>query len=81
MFLSKLFTFAFSVLNFAFYTTSSSTTSLNFFKSTGTVFNLPASKLATFVFELFPLFGTLTSLLMSSLSTSAYKTIKSFLAA
>ena len=64
--LSKLFTLVFSVLNFVFLTTSLSTVLLNFFNSTGAVFNLPRYKLFTFVFILFRLVGTLTSLLMSS---------------
>ena len=65
-----------------FLTTSLSTRSLIFFKSTGTAFNLPTtSKSSTFVFKLFELVGTLTNLLMSSLSTSAFNAIKSFLAA
>ena len=54
--------------------------SLIFFKSTGTVYNLTTSKSSTFVSKLFKLVGTLTNLLMSSLSTSAFKAIKSFLA-
>ena len=78
---SKLFSFVFSKLYFLFLTTSLSTTSLNFFKSTGKVFNLPTSKSSTFVFKLFKLVGTLVSLLMSSLSTLAFNAIKSFLAA
>ena len=49
--------------------------------STGTVFNLPTSKSSTFDFKLFQLVGTSKNLLMSSLSTSAFKAIKSFLAA
>ena len=53
IFISKLFTFLFSVLNFVILTTSLSTTSLNLFKATGTVFNLPTSKSFTFVFKLF----------------------------
>ena len=57
-FFSKLFTFVYSVLNFVFLTNSLSTTSLNLFKSTGTVFNLPTSKSFTFVFQLFKLVGT-----------------------
>ena len=69
------------MLNFVSLTTSLSTTSLNFFKSTGTVFNLSISKSSTFVFKFFKLLGTLTNLLMSSLSTSAFKATKSFLAA
>ena len=64
-----------------FLTTSLSTTSLTFFKSTGTVFNLPTSKSSTTVFKLFRLVGTLVSLLMPVLSMSAFKAIKSFLAA
>ena len=55
-----------------------STTSLNFFKSTGTVFDLPTSKSSTFVFTLFQAVGALTNLLMSSLSTLAFKTIERF---
>ena len=61
------------MLNFLFFITSLSTASLNFFKSTGTVFNLPTSKSSTFVFILLELVGTLVSLLISSLSTSALK--------
>ena len=57
-FLSKLFSFAYRVLDFAFLTTSFLTTS--FFMSTETVFNLPTSKSSTFVFKLFKLTGTLT---------------------
>ena len=45
------------MLDFVFLTTSLSTTSLNFFKSTGTVCNLPSSKSTTFVFKLFKLDG------------------------
>ena len=55
--------------------------SLIFFNSTGTVFNLRTSKSSTFVFTLFKMAGTLTNLEMFSLSTSAFKVIKSFLAA
>ena len=65
-------------MNFAFLMTSFYTTSL---KSTETVFNLPTSKSSTFIFKLFKLVGTLVSLLLSSLSTAAFKVIKSFLAA
>ena len=61
--LPKLFTFIFSVLNFVFLTASLSTTSLNFFKSTGIVLNLPISRSSTFVCKLFKLVGKLTSLL------------------
>ena len=49
------------MLNFLFLTTSLYTTSLNVFKSTGTVFNLPTCKSSTFVFILFKLAGTLVS--------------------
>ena len=45
-----------------------------------TVFNYPTSNWSTFVFKLFKLVVTLTNLLMSSLSNSAFKAIKSFLA-
>ena len=68
IFLSNLFNFVLSVLNFAFLTTCLSTTSYSFFKSTGTVFYLLTSKL-------FKLLGTLTKLLMSSMSTSTFKVI------
>ena len=66
-----------SVLNFMFLTTSLSTTSLNCFNSTGTVFNIITFKSSIFAFKLFKLVGALNNLLMSSLATSA----KSFLAA
>ena len=69
------------MLNFAFLTLSLSTISIDFFKSTGTVFNLPRSRSFTFVFQLLKLVGTLVSLLMSNMSSSAFKTIKSFLTA
>ena len=69
------------MLNFVFLTTSLSTTSLSFFKPTRTVLNLPTSKSSTFVFKIFKLVETLTSSLMSSLLTSALKSVKSFLAA
>ena len=81
IFFSKLFTFAFSAMNFLFLTTLLSTTSLNFFEPTGTIFNLPTSKSSTFLFELLKLLGTLVSLLMSILSTLTFKPVKSFLAA
>ena len=58
-----------------------SATSLNFFKSLGTVYNVPTSNLFTSVFKLFKPVGTLTNSLMSSLSNSAFKAIKSLLAA
>ena len=60
------------MLNFVFLTTSLSTTSLNFFKSIGTVFNLPTSKSSTFVLKLLKLVGT--SLLVSSLSNTKSNT-------
>ena len=37
--------------------------------------------MTNFAFKLFKLVGTLVSLLMSNLSTSAFKAVKSFLAA
>ena len=55
--------------------------SLNFVKSTETVFNLATSKSYIFVFKLFKLLVTLINLVMSSLRTSAFKLRKSFLAA
>ena len=39
---------------------------------------MPTSKSSTFIFKLFALVGTLTSLLMSSLSTPSFKAMKSF---
>ena len=44
-------------------------------------FNLPTSKSFTFAFKLFKLLRTITNLLISSLSTSAFKAIKYFLVA
>ena len=79
-FLSNLYTFIFSVLNFVFFTTWFSTKWFNFFKSIEKMFNLPASKSSSFVFKLFKLVGTSINLLMSSLSTSAFKATKTFLA-
>ena len=52
-----------------------------FFKSTGTVFNLSLRNSSTFVFKLIKPGGTLTNLLISSLSTSTFKATKSFLVA
>ena len=46
--------------------------------STGTVFNLATSKSYTFVFKLFKLVEALINLLMSILSTSAFKAINFF---
>ena len=66
------------MLNFVFLTTWLATTPLNFFKSAGTVFDLPTSKPSAFAIRLFKLVETLASLLMSNLSTSASKEIKSF---
>ena len=65
IFFCKLFTFAFSVLDFLILTTSLAITSLIFLYSE-TVFNLPTSKSYTFGFELFKPIETLTSLLMSN---------------
>ena len=78
---SKLFTFVFSVLNFVFLKTSLSTRSLNLFKPAGAAFNLPTSESSTFVFKLSKIVGSLVSLLMSSLSGSAFKAIYLFLTA
>ena len=64
-----------------FFTTLFFATSLKFFKSTGTVFNLPTSESFIFVLKLLKLVGTLTNLLMPSLSTSAFEVTKSLLAA
>ena len=66
------------VSNFMFLITSLSTASMNFFKSSGTIFKLATSKSSIFVFKLFKLLGKLTNLAMSKLSTSAFKAIKSF---
>ena len=77
---SKLFTYVFRVLNFVFLATSLSTTSLVFFNSTGTVFNLPTSKSSTFVSKLFKIVGALKSVLMFSLSLSALQSKKTFFA-
>ena len=41
-------------------------------------YKIPTSKTSTFVFKLSKLVGTLTNLLMSSLSPSAFKATKSF---
>ena len=49
----------------------------NFFKSTGTVFDLSTSKSSALVFRLFKLFRILPNLLIYSLSTSAFKAVKS----
>ena len=64
------------MLSFVFLRNSLSTASLNFFKSKGTVFNLPTSKSPTFVFKLFKLVEALKNSLIYSLSTSAFKAIK-----
>ena len=66
------------MLSFVFLTTSLYTKSVTFFKSTETVFDLPISQSSTFVFKLFELVGTLTNLLISNLSTSAFKARKFF---
>ena len=52
-----------------------------FFKSTEIVFNLSASNSFSVVFKLFKLVIALTNLLMCKLSTSAFKAVKSTLAA
>ena len=78
---SNSFAFVFSVVNFVFLTTFLLTTSLNFFKTTGTVFNVPKSTSSIYVLKLFKLVETLTNLLMPSFSTSAFKATKYILAA
>ena len=77
-FLFSLFTFAFSLLLTVFSITSLFTEWLNFLKHIRTICNSPTSKTSTFVFQLFKLVGTLTNLLMSSLSVSAFNAIKHF---
>ena len=47
----------------------------------GTVFNLTTSKSSTFIFKFIKSVRTLAGFLMSSLSTSAFKAIKSLLTA
>ena len=47
--------------------------------STGTVFNLLTPKSSTFVFKLFKLVGTLTSLLMSSFVNFSFQSNEIFL--
>ena len=69
------------MLNFVFLTTLLSTTSFNFSKLTGPAFNLRTFKSSTFVFKIFYLVETLTNFLMPNLSTSAFKAIRSFIAA
>ena len=64
-----------------FLITSLLATSLNFFRPVETVFNFSSSKSFTFVFKLIKSVGTLTSLLISSLSTRAFKATKFLLAA
>ena len=59
-----------------FLTTSLSTTLLNFFKTMVAFFNLITSKSSIFVSKLFKIVGTLVSLLMLNLLTSAFKAIK-----
>ena len=77
---SKSFTFAFGISNFAFFATSFFTKSSSF-KFEQTVFNLTTFKSSTFGFKLFRLVGTLTYLLIPSLSASVFKRIRSCLAA
>ena len=57
VFCPKLHSFVFGVLNFVFLATSLSGTSFSVFKSRETVFNLPTSKLSSFVFKLSKLVG------------------------
>ena len=64
-------------MNFVVLKTSLSTKSFNFVKSSGIVFN-SSFKSSAFIFKLFKLVVTLTSLLVSSPSTSAFKSIKYF---
>ena len=68
-------------LHIVFLTTSLSTILLNFYKSTGTGFNLSTSNLSTLFFKVFNLLGTFYNLSISNLSTSDFKLAKlSFLA-
>ena len=64
-----------------FFTKSFFTTSIDFFKSKETDFNLPTSKSSTFTFKLLKLGETSTSLLMSNLSISGFNAMTSFLVA
>ena len=57
------------------------TKSLNFYGSIGTVFKLQTFWLSAFLFKSFKAAGTLTNLLISNLSASAFKAIKSLLPA
>ena len=68
-------------MNFIFLITSLSIAWLNLFKATGAVCNLLTSKPSTFVFKSFKMVEILTNLVMSNLSSSAFKARKSFLAA
>ena len=61
-----------------FLTTSLSTTTLNFFKSTGIGFNLPTFTLATLLFKLFEALGTIFNSSISNSSTSDFKLDKSY---
>ena len=58
----------------SFLTTSFSTTSLNFFKSKGTGFNLSKSSLSTLLFKIFKPLGTLSNSSKSNLSASVFLT-------
>ena len=80
MFLSKLFPFVFSMLNVVFLQLYYLLQHLSFFKSAVTVFNLPTSNSSMIVFKLLKLVGILAGLFISSLITSAFKAIESFLA-
>ena len=80
-FFSKLLTFALSVLNSVLFTICLFTTLFDFFKSIVTVVSLSKSKSFTFTYKFFKLVGTLTNSAMSNFLTSAFKRIRSFLAA
>ena len=72
-YLSKL---CLSVLYFDFFGLFLSTTSLNFLKSIGTVFNLLMPKLSTLLFKLFKPLVTFFSLSIPNFSISDYKLVK-----
>ena len=80
IFLSNLFAFVFSVLNFLFWTTVLFTTSL-FYSNLQEPFSTYQHVNHPLLLKLFMVVETLTNLLMSSLSTLAFKSIKSLLAA
>ena len=80
-YLSNLFAFILSVLIFGFFETFLLTTFLIFLEVLRTLVTLLTSKLSTFVIKLFKLVGKLIYLATFSLSTSAFKVIKTCLAA